>query len=356
MLTHPTESQLSRLRERQPSFMASIAVEKAEFLAMHAASRRPYVPRELPRPDSGSSLPASRPPSRPSSVPDLSVHSLPTRTGSPLWSRKGTATIGNMQRYVQSSDMLYTGKDSPRRRAIEQTKLGRYGPGRYDVRVSRTGTPRGRVRSTPIWSVDPRVPPTPTEKLYEGRALAYKNMARRGKIGADRNYEPRVSNTGTPRGHTRGTPIFPSRPQTAPSSSPTAEDAAAEANAPPRPTSRQEVRRMYDVRGITRTGENLYKAKGVPIFGTPAPRPGDKNYSSSSAALVRRAGGRAGHAVIGKQGAFGPGNYSLPSSIGQQVLSAARRVVCPPRTLRSSHDAPPPPRSPRSLLRAAPKA
>lgn len=314
MLTHPTESQLSRLRERPPSFMSSIAVEKAEFLAWHAASRRPYVPRELPRPDSGSTPTPPRPSSS-SSVPNLNVHSLPTRTGSPLWNRKGTATIGNMQRYVQSSDMLYTGKDSPRRRVIEQTKLGRYGPGRYDVRVSRTGTPRGHVRSTPVWSVDPLVPPTPTEKLYEGRELNLKNWSRRGKIGADRNYEPRVSRTGTPRGHTRGTPKLPSRPQTAPS--PTAEDA--EATPPPRPASRQEVRRMYDVRGITRTGENLYKAKGIPVFGKPAPRPGDPGYRSSSAARVSRAGGRAGYAVIGKQGAFGPGNYSLPSSIGQQV-------------------------------------
>ena len=100
---------------------------------------------------------------------------------------------------------LYTSKDSPRYAGVEESKRGSYGPGLYDAhRVSSTGTPRGQMRGSgaPVFGCPPATMRGANQ--YEGKELARKKLGSCGPGG----YDVRVSRTGTPRGQARSIPIF----------------------------------------------------------------------------------------------------------------------------------------------------
>ena len=96
-------------------------------------------------------------------------------------------------------------------------KRGSYGPGGYDVmKMSRTGTPRGQTVGTPVFNRSPTPSRPSTAKQYDGKEF---EESKRGGYGPG-GYDVKVSRTGTPRGQTVGTPVFnrspgPSRPSTA---------------------------------------------------------------------------------------------------------------------------------------------
>ena len=66
---------------------------------------------------------------------------MPSNRGSPLWRRPSSA-FGASTMKRSASAGLYQGKDGPK------VGIGAYGGQYYDVRVSRTGTPRHRSLST----------------------------------------------------------------------------------------------------------------------------------------------------------------------------------------------------------------
>ena len=127
------------------------------------------------------SAPASQRPSPPGSA-------LPSRRGSPMWRRPSSA-FGTTTMTRSQSATLYHGKDMP------QTTLGSFGPGSYDVRCSRTGTPRGRAKGgTPIFTGATGMQRETASKRYEGKEW---EATKRGKFGPG-GYEPRTSNRGSP--------------------------------------------------------------------------------------------------------------------------------------------------------------
>ena len=73
------------------------------------------------------------------------------------------------------SATLYHGKDMP------QTTLGSFGPGSYDVRCSRTGTPRDKAKGgTPIFTGATGMQRETASKRYEGKEW---EATKRGKFG-----------------------------------------------------------------------------------------------------------------------------------------------------------------------------
>ena len=157
-------------------------------------------------------------PRRPMSPTERDLSALPSRRGSPLWCR-AAVPFGSAQRSPSAG--LYTSKDSPRYNGVEESKRGSFGPGGYDVHaISRTGTPRGHMKGNSAHVFGP-APATmrraASANQYEGRELASKKLGSYGPGG----YDVRVSRTGTPRGHVRGIPVFGApADQTRPDSAP----------------------------------------------------------------------------------------------------------------------------------------
>ena len=125
-----------------------------------------------------------RPPSAVTAPPSV----LPSRTGSPAWSRPSSA---------------FSKTTLPRNHS--QPTFGQFSGKFYDVRCSNTGTPRGGAgaKGTPTFGGTRRFN---RDKCYEGKANA---NVQRGQYGGV-YYDVRCSKTGTPRGGAgaKGTPTF----------------------------------------------------------------------------------------------------------------------------------------------------
>ena len=120
--------------------------------------------------------------SRPSSA------ALPTRTGSPSIGRRPGSAFGKSPASRTDHTKQYEGKE------FEAGKRGGYGPGGYDVKVSRTGTPRGQTLGTPVFG-EAHGPARPsTAKQYEGKEF---EEGKRGGYGPGA-YDVKVSRTGSP--------------------------------------------------------------------------------------------------------------------------------------------------------------
>ena len=167
--------------------------------ASHNPSRRPSVSladenvaSHNPRPSVTNGQRGTRTPSRPSSA------ALPTRTGSPSIGRRPGSAFGKSPASRTDHAKQYEGKE------FEAGKRGGYGPGGYDVKVSRTGTPRGHALGTPVFGEAHGSGRPSNAKQYEGKEF---EEGKRGGYGPG-GYDVKVSRTGTPRGHALGTPIF----------------------------------------------------------------------------------------------------------------------------------------------------
>ena len=82
----------------------------------------------------------------------------------------------------------YEGKE------FQASKTGSYGPGGYDIKVSRTGTPRGHALGIPVFGEGHRPARPSTAKQYEGKEF---EEGKRGGYGPG-GYDIKVSNTGMP--------------------------------------------------------------------------------------------------------------------------------------------------------------
>jgi hypothetical protein len=158
-------------------------------------------------------------PRRPMSPTERDLSALPSRKGSPMWCR-AAVPFGSAPRIPSAA--LYTGKDSPRYKGFEESKRGSFGPGGYDVHaISRTGTPRGHIRgnSAHTFGLAPaKMRRAASANQYEGRELASKKL---GSYGPGYYDVLRTSRTGTPRGKARGIPVFGTpADQTRPDSAP----------------------------------------------------------------------------------------------------------------------------------------
>merc|ERR1711977_573098 len=89
---------------------------------------------------------------------------------------------------------LYLGKETP-------GTFGQFGPGMYDVRCSKTGSPRGLAKGTPRLGNGSRFD---RGKCYEGKENVHMLL---GQFGPGL-YDIRCFNTGSPRGGGKGTPRF----------------------------------------------------------------------------------------------------------------------------------------------------
>ena len=159
-------------------------------------------------------------PRRPMSPPtERDLSALPSRKGSPMWCR-AAVPFASAPRVPLGA--LYTGKDSDQYKGFEESKRGSFGPGGYDVHaISRTGTPRGHIKGNSAHKFGPapaKMRRAASANLYEGRELASKKL---GSYGPGFYDVLRTSRTGTPRGKARGIPVFGSpADQTRPDSAP----------------------------------------------------------------------------------------------------------------------------------------
>lgn len=132
----------------------------------------------------------------------LTASALPSRNGSPAW-RRPTSAWGRMNggRGRTEQTKLYTGREVYGMKEERMTTyLGQYGHLQYDVRVSKTGSPRGQAKGTP--SFDLTAPRSARDKVYEGK----ENM-KAGQFGPGL-YDIRCFKTGSPKGQAKGTPRF----------------------------------------------------------------------------------------------------------------------------------------------------
>ena len=158
-------------------------------------------------------------PRRPMSPTEADLSALPSRKGSPMWCR-AAVPFASAPRVPLGA--LYTGKDSDQYKGFEESKRGSFGPGGYDVHaISRTGTPRGHIKGNSAHKFGPapaKMRRAASANLYEGRELASKKL---GSYGPGFYDVLRTSRTGTPRGKARGIPVFGSpADQTRPDSAP----------------------------------------------------------------------------------------------------------------------------------------
>lgn len=118
--------------------------------------------------------------------------SLPSRNGSPAWSRP-TSAFGKSTA-PRDCPRLYEGRGVP-----QPTLLGAMGPGLYDVRgLSKTGTPRDQpAKGTPTMGGTRRFT---RERCYEGKE---NEPSKRGQFGGQ-FYDVTCSKTGTPRWRPKG--------------------------------------------------------------------------------------------------------------------------------------------------------
>ena len=157
--------------------------------ASHNPSRRPSVSladenvaSHNPRPSVTNGQRGTRTPSRPSSA------ALPTRTGSPSIGRRPGSAFGKSPASRTDHAKQYEGKE------FEAGKRGGYGPGGYDVKVSKTGTPRGHALGTPIFGEAHGSGRPSSAKQYEGKEF---EEGKRGGYGPGA-YSVKVSRTGSP--------------------------------------------------------------------------------------------------------------------------------------------------------------
>lgn len=130
----------------------------------------------------------------------LTASALPSRNGSPAW-RRPTSAWGRMNSGRAEQPKLYTGREAYGAKEERMTTyLGQYGHLHYDVRVSKTGSPRGRTRCTPSFNLT--APHSAREKAYEG-----KEHMKAGQYGPGM-YDIRCFKTGSPTGKAKGTPRF----------------------------------------------------------------------------------------------------------------------------------------------------
>ena len=135
-----------------------------------------------PRPSVTNGQRGTRTPSRPSSA------ALPTRTGSPSIGRRPGSAFGKSPASRTDHAKQYEGKE------FEAGKRGGYGPGGYDVKVSRTGTPRGHALGTPVFGEAHGSGRPSSAKQYEGKEF---EEGKRGGYGPGA-YSVKVSRTGSP--------------------------------------------------------------------------------------------------------------------------------------------------------------
>ena len=158
-------------------------------------------------------------PRRPMSPTEADLSALPSRKGSPMWCR-AAVPFASAPRVPLGA--LYTGKDSDQYKGFEESKRGSFGPGGYDVHaISRTGTPRGHIKGNSAHKFGPapaKMRRAASANLYEGKELASKKL---GSYGPGFYDVMRTSRTGTPRGKAKGIPVFGSpADQTRPDSAP----------------------------------------------------------------------------------------------------------------------------------------
>ena len=212
-----------------------------------------------------------------------------------MWRRPSSA-FGTTTMKRSQSTALYHGKDMP------QTTLGSFGPGAYDVKCSRTGTPRDRAKGgTPIFTGATGSQRESGSKRYEGKEW---EATKRGTFGPG-GYEPRTSN--------RGSPLW-RRPSSAFGTTTMKRSQSAtlyHGKDMPQTTLGSFGPGAYDVK-CSRTGTPRDRAKGgTPIF---TGATGSQRESGS-----KRYEGKEWEAA--KRGTFGPGGYKLPPACGPQVLS-----------------------------------
>ena len=107
-----------------------------------------------------------------------------SKTGSPLRGSKGTPRLSFAGPRF-SREKCCEGKET------EHLLLGQFGPGMYDVKCFNTGSPRGGSKGTPRFGSGARFD---REKCYEG-----KEHVRFGREGPTASYDPpRCSNRGSP--------------------------------------------------------------------------------------------------------------------------------------------------------------
>ena len=129
---------------------------------------------------------------RSSATPSRNSSALPSRNGSPAWSRP-TSRFAGGERFNRAK--CYEGKENA------EVAKGAFGPGMYDVRCSKTGSPRGEAKHTPRFAGSERFT---RAKCYEGKENA---EVAKGAFGPGM-YDVRCSKTGSPRGEAKHTPRF----------------------------------------------------------------------------------------------------------------------------------------------------
>lgn len=115
-----------------------------------------------------------------------------SKTGSPRGVAKGTPRLGNGSRFDRGK--CYEGKENA------HMLLGQFGPGLYDIRCFNTGSPTGGSKRTPRFGSGARFD---RDKCYEG-----KEHMRYGREGPTATYDP-------PRCSNRGSPLWRNRPSAA---------------------------------------------------------------------------------------------------------------------------------------------
>ena len=119
---------------------------------------------------------------------------------------------GESLEYAKSIPIFGAAPDKPRDynkfydgKEFESGKRGGWGPGGYDVRVTSTGTPRDRAKSTPLFG-PPNQKVVDRRKFYDGKEF---QDNKRGGYGPG-GYDVRVTRRGSPRmvDRVRSTPIF----------------------------------------------------------------------------------------------------------------------------------------------------
>ncbi len=152
----------------------------------------PASPLSAGNKDDAASIPVPPPPADSVSAPaafrrskfrtsSAQSSALPSRHGSPVWSKPAAAW--GRSTAPRHELPLYTGKENERR--------GTFGPGMYDVKCSKTGSPTREAKRTPRFAGKERFDRT---KCYEGKENA---ASLRGKFGPGM-YDPKCSKTGSP--------------------------------------------------------------------------------------------------------------------------------------------------------------
>ena len=180
-------------------------LDEAPATPLDEVDRRAHCEVEVPTPPSGMRVPL--PPTEPASetFKRRKYRSSPTssRNGSPPDSlTSSTINAADSQPPVERSKLprlrLYLGKDVE---ALDKSTYGQFGPGMYNVRCSKTGSPLRGSKGTPRLGVGPRFS---RDECYEGKENMHLLL---GQFGPGL-YDIRCFNTGSPKGGGKGTPRF----------------------------------------------------------------------------------------------------------------------------------------------------